>query len=152
MAPARSCGAEHARARSLDLLNAHLAAAVILQDRMLQSPRHVRGVDFIMVDDLCDRIAHHMAPCAGGMAGRVADLGGTPHWPVQIVRCVPGRVYDLRDDVILDAWPVIDASPMGDFAHHNRCWTRRPRPRPMAIQRPQACWGRSGATLSGICG
>ncbi len=99
---ARSDPGDPARTRSLDLLNQHLAAAVILQDRMLQSPRHVRGADFIMVDELCDRIAHLMESCAGEIAGRVADLGGTPHWPVRPVprgRVAPIIPCDLPDPV-----------------------------------------------------
>jgi len=74
---------EAARSRSLDLLNRHLAAAVVLQDRMRQSPRNVRGRDFIMVDDLCDRVARLMEGCTVVIVARVAGLGGVPKWPDQ---------------------------------------------------------------------
>lgn len=65
-------------AASIDLLNRHLAAAVIRQDRMQQSTRHVRWRDSITFAKLCDRVARLMEGCAMVMATRVANLGGLP--------------------------------------------------------------------------
>jgi len=84
MEPAFCQTADEIRNTSIDLLNQHLAAALILQDRMLQSPRHIRGPDFIMVDDLCDRVARLMEGCTMVIATRVADLGGALQWPVRL--------------------------------------------------------------------
>jgi len=62
------------------------AAAAILQKRMQQSPRHVRGPDCIIIDDLCDRVARLMQGSTTVIATRVAPSGGVPHWPER-----PGR-------------------------------------------------------------
>ena len=99
MIRADSRNAERARMNALDLLNQHLAAAVILQDRMMQSSRHIRGHDFILVDDLCNGIAHLMDRCVAKIVGRVADLGGTPEWPVQLSQWSPIRVQAVSDPV-----------------------------------------------------
>ena len=116
MTYAKSYIAELSRVKSLDLLNAHLAATVILQDRMQQSPRHVRGVNFIEFYDLCDRIAQLMETCAGEIARRVADLGGVPQWPIPMVQCGPIQVSDLSDVTVNDTRPVANSGPLEDFA------------------------------------
>jgi starvation-inducible DNA-binding protein len=116
MIHAQSHAAKMARTRSLDLLNQHLAAAVILHDRMRQSPRHLRGADFIMVDDLCSRIADLMDICAAEITGRLADLGGTPQYPVQLGRYLPAIVSILPDPVRAVDWPAEDTGPIDVFA------------------------------------
>ena len=68
--------------QSLALLNQHLAAAVILQDRMRRSPRNLLGENFIMIDDMCDQVASLMETCTMLIADRLRDLGGTVRWPV----------------------------------------------------------------------
>lgn len=73
---------EEARQQSLALLNQHLAAAVILQDRMRRSPRNRMGANFIMIDDMCDQVAGLMETCTMRIADRLHDLGGTVRWPV----------------------------------------------------------------------
>lgn len=73
---------EQARQQSLALLNQHLAAAVIPQDRMRRSPRNLLGENFIMIDDMCDQVASLMETCKMLTADRLHDLGGTVHWPV----------------------------------------------------------------------
>lgn len=73
---------EEARQQSLALLNQHLAAAVILQDRMRRSPRNRVGANFIMIDDTCDQVASLMETCTMRIADRLHDLGGTVRWPV----------------------------------------------------------------------
>jgi len=80
---------EQARQQSLALLNRNLAAAVILQDRMRQSPRNLRGENFIMIDDMCDQVASLMETCTVLIADRLHDLGGTVRWPVLLDEVVP---------------------------------------------------------------
>jgi starvation-inducible DNA-binding protein len=108
--------AKIARAYALDLLNQHLAAAIILHDRMRQSSRHIRGMDFIVVDDLCGSIADLMETCAHEIAGRMADLGGTPQWPVHPGRCMPEIMSVLPDPVRAVDWPTEDTGPIDIFA------------------------------------
>lgn len=86
MEASRNASIEQARQQSLALLNQHLAAAVILRDRMQRSPRNLRGVNFIMIDDMCDRVACLMEACMMLIADRLNDLGGTVHWPVLLDR------------------------------------------------------------------
>lgn len=82
MTSARNASPVEARQQSLALLNQHLAAAVILQDRMRRSPRNRMGTNFIMIDDMCDQVASLMETCTMLIAGRLNDLGGTVRWPV----------------------------------------------------------------------
>jgi starvation-inducible DNA-binding protein len=82
MQAARNASIEQARQKSLTLLNHHLAAAVILQDRMRRSPRNLRGENFIMIDDMCNQVASLMETCTMLIADRLHDLGGTVRWPV----------------------------------------------------------------------
>ncbi len=82
MKAARNASPEEARQQSLALLNQHLAAAVILQDRMRRSPRNRMGANFIMIDDMCDQVAGLMETCTMRIADRLHDLGGTVLWPV----------------------------------------------------------------------
>jgi starvation-inducible DNA-binding protein len=82
MKAARKASPEEARQQSLALLNQHLAAAVILQDRMRRSPRNRMGANFIMIDDMCDQVASLMETCTMRIADRLHDLGGTVRWPV----------------------------------------------------------------------
>jgi starvation-inducible DNA-binding protein len=82
MQAARDASIEQTRQKSLTLLNQHLAAAVILQDRMRRSPRNVMGENFIMIDDMCDQVASLMETCTMLIADRLHDLGGTVRWPV----------------------------------------------------------------------
>ena len=82
MQAAQNASIEQARQQSLALLNQHLAAAVILQDRMRRSPRNVMGENFIMIDDMCDQVASLMETCTMLIADRLHDLGGTVRWPV----------------------------------------------------------------------
>lgn len=82
MTAARNASPEEVRQQSLALLNQHLAAAVILQDRMRRSPRNRVGANFIMIDDMCDQVASLMQTCTMRIADRLHDLGGTVRWPV----------------------------------------------------------------------
>jgi hypothetical protein len=43
------------------VLKQHLAAAVILQDRMRRSARNLIGENFIMIDDMCGQVAPRSA-------------------------------------------------------------------------------------------
>jgi DNA-binding ferritin-like protein len=108
--------AEMARTRSLGLLNQHLAAALVLQDRMLQSPRHLRGDDFIVVDELCHSFAHLMEDCATEIAKRLTDLGGSQMWPVSAGQYRPAYMSDMPDPIKAADCPITDAEQLEDFA------------------------------------
>ena len=82
MTAARNASPEEVRQQSLALLNQHLAAAVILQDRMRRSPRNRKGANFIMIDDMCDQVASLMETCTIRTADRLHEIGGTVRWPV----------------------------------------------------------------------
>ena len=73
---------EQARRQSLALLNQHLAAAVILHDRMQHSPRNLWGANFIMMDGMCAQVSSLMETCSTLITARMADLDGTAGWPV----------------------------------------------------------------------
>ena len=51
MLKAQNAASQSARQQSLALLNQHLAAAVILQNKMRLSPRNVPGATSIIIDD-----------------------------------------------------------------------------------------------------
>lgn len=115
MQASRIVSPEQARQQSLALLNQHLAAAVILQDRMRRSPRNLRGVNFIMIDDMCDQVASLMETCTMLIADRLRDLGGQALWPVLLDEVVleqtvrqPGRAGQL-----VNGMP--DAEPLDAF-------------------------------------
>jgi starvation-inducible DNA-binding protein len=91
MTTAQNQSMERARQQSLALLNQHLAAAVILQDRMRRSPRHLPGATFIMIDEMCDQVASLMETCTTLIAARLEDLGGTAIWPVLLDTTVPDQ-------------------------------------------------------------
>lgn len=78
----RNASLEQARQQSIALLNQHLAAAVILRDRMRRSSRNLMGENFIMIDGTCDQVASPMDACTMLIPGRLYDLGGTVRLPV----------------------------------------------------------------------
>lgn len=80
----RNASIEQARQQSMALLNQHLAAALILQDRMRRSPRNLMGENFIMIDDMCDQVASLMETCTMLIADRLHGLGGAVRWPVML--------------------------------------------------------------------
>lgn len=88
MRAAQNVTIERARQQSMTLLNQHLAAAVIIQDRMRRSPRNLMGANFIMIDDTCDQVASLMETCTLLIADRLHDLGGTVCWPVLLDEAV----------------------------------------------------------------
>ncbi len=102
--------------RSIHLLNEHLAAAIILQDRMLQSPQQVRDADFIMVDNHSKRITHLMDACAGEIAEQVEGLSYIPCWPVQLGQCAPIIISNLPDPVRAVPWSAPEFDPLDVFA------------------------------------
>jgi hypothetical protein len=81
MLKAQNASNEQTRQQTLSLLNQHLAAAVILQDRMRRSSRNVLGANFIMIDDTCEQVVSLMEICTTLIVARLADLGGTANWP-----------------------------------------------------------------------
>lgn len=112
MQGARNASIERPRQKSLTLLNQHLAAAVILRDRMRRSPRNLTGENFIMIDDMCDQVASLMESCTMLIADRLHDLGGTMRWPVLLDEVMseqsvrhPSRAGQLVNSM-LDAEPL----------------------------------------------
>lgn len=77
MQPAQNPFPEQTRRQSLALLNRHLAAAVILYDRMQHSPRNLLGANFIMMDGMCAQVSTLMETCSTLITARMADLDGT---------------------------------------------------------------------------
>jgi starvation-inducible DNA-binding protein len=115
MQPAQNASREQARQQSLALLNQHLAAAVILQDRMRRSPRSFRGANVIVIDDTCDEVASLMEACTMRIAERLQDLGGTVRWPVLLDDGLSdqGLRRSCRTDERVIAWP--DTGPLDAF-------------------------------------
>lgn len=115
MQAARNASFERTRQQSMALLNRHLAAAVILQDRMRRSPRNLMGANFIMIDDMCDQVASLMETCTMLIADRLHDLGGKVLWPVLLDEAASGR--SARDPDMAGQWinGLSDAEPLDAF-------------------------------------
>jgi starvation-inducible DNA-binding protein len=115
MQAARNASFERTRQQSLDLLNRHLAAAVILQDRMRRSPRNLKGANFIMIDDMCDQVASLMETCTMLIADRLHDLGGKVLWPVlldEFVSVQGARCQSTAGQIVTG---LSDAEPLDAF-------------------------------------
>lgn len=91
MQAAQNASPEQARQQSMALLNQHLAAAVILQDRMHRSARNLMGANFVMVDATCAEVSSLMETCTVLITARLTDLGGTAQWPVGLAALPPER-------------------------------------------------------------
>jgi DNA-binding ferritin-like protein len=74
---------EGGQAQTVALLNMQIAAASEVFVQMIHSSRHVAGVDFIMLDHSCDRIARLMDRCCALISERVLSLGGNADWAAQ---------------------------------------------------------------------
>jgi starvation-inducible DNA-binding protein len=87
------------RARSVEILNEHLAASIDLQAQIKQAHWNVRGPSFIAVHELFDRVAEKVETFSDLIAERTGGLGGTAHGTVQVASersfLVP---YDLGVD------------------------------------------------------
>lgn len=66
------------------LLNLHLAAAIDLRGQVKQAHWNMRGVRFIAIHELFDRIASTVADHADLLAKRIGDLGGVAEGTIQM--------------------------------------------------------------------
>ncbi len=74
---------ENIRAKSIALLNEHLAAAIDLQAQTKQAHWNVRGDNFIAIHELFDRVATELIGFYDEIAERTGALGGTAEGTVQ---------------------------------------------------------------------
>lgn len=68
---------ENVRAKSIELLNKHLAAAIDLHGQVKQAHWNVRGPTFIAIHELFDKVADKVESYSDTLAERAAALGGT---------------------------------------------------------------------------
>ncbi|HVI91718.1 MAG TPA: DNA starvation/stationary phase protection protein Dps [Dongiaceae bacterium] len=68
---------ENIRAKSIGVLNAHLAAAIDLHGQVKQAHWNVRGDGFIAIHELFDKVATELIDFYDSIAERVGALGGT---------------------------------------------------------------------------
>lgn len=68
---------ENIRAKSIALLNEHLASAIDLHGQIKQAHWNVRGDNFIAIHELFDRVAAETITFYDTIAERVGALGGT---------------------------------------------------------------------------
>lgn len=84
------------RARSIELLNRHLAASIDLEAQVKQAHWNVRGPGFIAIHELFDRMAKAVAAWSDLLAERAGGLGGTAHGTIQVATAGSFLVpYDL---------------------------------------------------------
>jgi starvation-inducible DNA-binding protein len=74
---------ENVRAKSVALLNEHLAAAIDLHAQTKQAHWNVRGDNFIGIHELFDRVAGELVGFYDMIAERTGALGGTAEGGVQ---------------------------------------------------------------------
>lgn len=75
---------ENIRGQSIDMLNKHLAAAIDLHAQVKQAHWNVRGLAFIAVHELFDKVAAEIEEFSDLIAERAASLGGTADGTVQV--------------------------------------------------------------------
>jgi starvation-inducible DNA-binding protein len=75
---------ENVRAKSIELLNKHLAAAIDLHGQVKQAHWNVRGPTFIAIHELFDKVADKVESYSDTLAERAAALGGTAHGTVRV--------------------------------------------------------------------
>jgi starvation-inducible DNA-binding protein len=79
----RNTLSENIRAQSGELLNKHLAAAIDLHGQAKQAHWNVRGMGFIAIHELFDRVSVAVENYSDLIAERVGALGGTARGTVQ---------------------------------------------------------------------
>ncbi|KAB7739165.1 DNA starvation/stationary phase protection protein Dps [Parvibaculum sedimenti] len=84
MQPTRNTLPENIRAQSVELLNRHLAAAIDLHSQIKQAHWNVRGLSFIAVHELFDKVAEEAENYSDLMAERAGGLGGTAYGTIQM--------------------------------------------------------------------
>jgi starvation-inducible DNA-binding protein len=75
---------EQIRIQSVELLNAHLAAAIDLHAQTKQAHWNVRGPGFIAIHELFDRVSTEVENFSDLIAERAAGLGGTANGTIQV--------------------------------------------------------------------
>lgn len=74
---------ESIRMQSVDLLNKHLAAAIDLHAQMKQAHWNVRGLAFIAIHELFDKVSIEAENYSDLIAERAGGLGGTARGTIQ---------------------------------------------------------------------
>ena len=74
---------ENIRAKSVELLNTHLAAGIDLQGQIKQAHWNVRGPNFIAIHELFDKVSDVVLVQIDTIAERAAALGGVAEGTVQ---------------------------------------------------------------------
>jgi len=82
--PTRNTLSENVRAQSVELLNKHLAAAIDLHAQLKQAHWNVRGLGFIAIHELFDKVSVEAENYSDLIAERAGGLGGTAHGTVQV--------------------------------------------------------------------
>ena len=76
---------EEVRARSIEVLNHHLAAAIDLHSQMKQAHWNVRGPGFMAIHKLFDRVSENVEKYSDMLAERAGALGGTAQGTLSVV-------------------------------------------------------------------
>ena len=84
MQPTRNTLPEAIRAQSIELLNKHLAAAIDLHAQLKQAHWNVRGLSFIAIHELFDKVSVEAENYSDLIAERAGGLGGTAHGTIQV--------------------------------------------------------------------
>jgi starvation-inducible DNA-binding protein len=85
MQPTRNTLSENIRAKSIEILNKHLAAAIDLRAQMKQAHWNVRGPAFIAIHELFDKVSVEVENYSDVIAERAGGLGGTALGTIQSV-------------------------------------------------------------------
>ncbi|MGV8996181.1 MAG: DNA starvation/stationary phase protection protein Dps [Parvibaculaceae bacterium] len=83
MQSTRNTLSKEIRTQSVDLLNKHLAAAIDLHAQLKQAHWNVRGLSFIAIHELFDRVSIEAENYSDLIAERAAGLGGTAYGTIQ---------------------------------------------------------------------
>jgi starvation-inducible DNA-binding protein len=75
---------EQVRIQSVQLLNKHLAAEIVLHAQMKQAHWNVRGPGFIAIHELFDRVSVEVENYSDLIAERAAGLGGTANGTILV--------------------------------------------------------------------
>lgn len=96
MQPTHNTVAEMIRSQSIELLNAHLAAAIDLKAQAKQAHWNVRGPGFFAIHELFDKVSQGVETYSDMLAERAGGLGGTAHGTIQVAAARSFLVpYDL---------------------------------------------------------
>jgi starvation-inducible DNA-binding protein len=84
MQPTHNTLSENIRARSVELLNKHLAAAIDLHAQVKQSHWNVRGPSVIAIHELFDKVSSEVENYSDLIAERAGGQGGTAYGTAQV--------------------------------------------------------------------